>query len=207
MHGLKLGDCALDCQQVEAVVACEDAQLVLASAGSGKTMSLLAKLEYLVLKLHIQPERILVISFTKKTVEELVDRCAISGVEIRTFHSLGLNILRQSGEKCELISDAELNDFWRSTLTNPCTEIVPDLDGLIALVRSFILLYKNSGKNLQDISEQLISNKDKKQLSRAKHFLGIINDVLPKYNNFLRSQNKIDFSDMINLATESVESG
>ena len=207
MHGLKLGDCVLDRQQVEAVVACEDAQLVLASAGSGKTMSLLAKLEYLVLKLHIRPERILVISFTKKTVEELIDRCAISGVEIRTFHSIGLNILRQSGEKCELISDTELNDFWRSTLMDPCTEIVPDLDGLIALVRSFILLYKNSGKNLQDISEQLMSNKDKKQLSRAKHFLGIINDVLPKYNNFLRSQNKIDFSDMINLATESVESG
>ena len=39
--------CVLDRQQIEAVVACEDAQLVLASAGSGKTMSLLAKIDYL----------------------------------------------------------------------------------------------------------------------------------------------------------------
>ncbi len=83
-------------QQIEAIVACEDAQLVLASAGSGKTLSLLGKIEYLHNKLKIPPERILAISFTQKTVVELKERCSVKGVEIRTFHSLGNNILRFS---------------------------------------------------------------------------------------------------------------
>lgn len=87
-------NCELDAQQIEAVVACEDAQLVLASAGSGKTMSLLAKIEYLNRQLKIPAEQILVISFTQKTVLELKERCSVKDVEIRTFHSLGNSILQ-----------------------------------------------------------------------------------------------------------------
>ena len=103
---------SLDKQQVEAVVACEDAQLVLASAGSGKTMSLLAKIEYLVRELKISPEKILAISFTKKTVDELIERCAVKGVEFRTFHGLGNSILQEYQSeylsKRRLISEAEI---------------------------------------------------------------------------------------------------
>lgn len=171
---------------------------MLASAGSGKTLSLLAKIEYLVLKLHIPPEQILVISFTKKTVAELAERCAIGGVEIRTFHSLGLNILRRSGENRTLISDGELDSFWRDTL---------GAEADIVLVRSFVMLFKNSGETLDAVAAKLLSAEDKKQRQRAEAFLATIQDVLPKYEAFLKSQSKIDFADMINLATERIESG
>lgn len=107
--------CCLDRQQIEAVVACEDAQLVLASAGSGKTLSLLAKVEYLVNTLGLQPEEILAISFTRKTVAELRERCTVKGVEFRTFHSLGKSILDFNLHKPQkLISDSELFAFISS---------------------------------------------------------------------------------------------
>ena len=110
----------LDKQQIEAVVACEDAQLVLASAGSGKTFSLLAKIDYLVGKLCIDPARILVISFTRKTVAELRERCAQAAVEIKTFHGLGNELLRfgaTSGlDSMRLISEEELYSFVRRFL-------------------------------------------------------------------------------------------
>jgi DNA helicase-4 len=111
-------NCELDAQQIEAVVACEDAQLVLASAGSGKTMSLLAKIEYLNQQLKIPAEQILVISFTQKTVFELKERCSVKDVEIRTFHSLGNSILKNAdysglGFK-KLLSDTSIATFIRS---------------------------------------------------------------------------------------------
>ena len=84
-RGVACAGCTLDPQQIEAVVACEDAQLVLASAGSGKTLSLLAKIEYLAHELRIPPRQILVISFTQKTVAELKERCRFLVAHLMTF--------------------------------------------------------------------------------------------------------------------------
>ncbi len=110
-------NCQLDAQQIEAVVACEDAQLVLASAGSGKTLSLLAKIEYLHRQLKIPAEQILVISFTQKTVLELKERCTIKNVEIRTFHSLGNSLLQFAADatldRKNLISEEKAHIFLR----------------------------------------------------------------------------------------------
>ncbi len=123
-RGIEYDSCRLDAQQVEAVVACEDAQLVLASAGSGKTLSLLAKIEYINAKLGIPPSQILAISFTKKTVEELRERCKVLGVDFRTFHSLG-NYLLQQGDNAlgtkSLIDDTELKEFTQTAIAELCS--------------------------------------------------------------------------------------
>ncbi len=138
---MTLGDMSLDGQQIEAVVACEDIQLVLASAGSGKTMSLLAKIEYLVRKLKIAPAQILVVSFTKKTVAELIERCAIKNVDIQTFHSLGNKILKtvstiEQGTR-SLVDDAELSHFLRRKVIDHCREN----DDFARIFNDFVLFY------------------------------------------------------------------
>ena len=131
---------SLDKQQVEAVVACEDSQLVLASAGSGKTMSLLAKIEYLCKNLGILPEAILAISFTKKTVDELIERCAIKNVEFRTFHALGNSILQEFQSeylaKRRLISEKEIRCFFEQKLLEKYRD-----DTFARLVNDYILFY------------------------------------------------------------------
>lgn len=85
----------LDPQQIEAVVATEDAQLVMAAAGSGKTLSLLAKCQYLVNSLNVDPKRILTISFTKASADELAERLLKLGLSVdgKTFHALGKSII------------------------------------------------------------------------------------------------------------------
>ena len=127
--------CRLDAQQSEAIVACEDAQLVLASAGSGKSLSLLGKIGYLHKELNIQPEQILAISFTQKTVTELKERCSVKGVEIKTFHSLGNNILHFSEHPSlgarRLISDVETATF----IKNYCEFLIKNDE---AFARNFI---------------------------------------------------------------------
>ncbi len=96
----------LDAQQIEAVVATEDAQLVMAAAGSGKTLSLLAKCQYLVEELHINPARILTISFTKASADELAERLKRLGIAVdgKTFHALGNTIL---GKKAKVVSQTQ----------------------------------------------------------------------------------------------------
>lgn len=109
----------LDSQQIEAVVSCEDASLVLAPAGSGKTLSLLAKIDYLVNKLDIPANKILVISFTRKTVKELKDKIGIKGIAIHTFHSLGNKILKeQLIQEKKIIQEKEINKFIKDTLND-----------------------------------------------------------------------------------------
>lgn len=90
----------LDAQQMDAIVTDEYNNLVIAGAGSGKTVTVLGKVKYLVYRKGIRPEEILVTSFTNKSVGDLRDRLANAGigdVHCRTFHSFGLNQLNGLG--------------------------------------------------------------------------------------------------------------
>ncbi|MHA6260016.1 UvrD-helicase domain-containing protein [Sporosarcina sp. CAU 1771] len=92
---------SLDRQQQEAVVVDEDNTLVLAGAGSGKTLTISAKVKYLTERLGIHPDEILLISFTSKSASEMTER--IQGklnipVEAKTFHKLGLQIITSSNK-------------------------------------------------------------------------------------------------------------
>ncbi len=90
---------SLDDQQRTVVVTDEDHNLVLAGAGSGKTLTIAGKVKYLVDQKKIDPKEILLIAFTHKSAEELT--CRISDklgikVEATTFHKLGLDIIKNA---------------------------------------------------------------------------------------------------------------
>ena len=64
----------LDDEQRRVVLSDEDYTLVIAGAGAGKTTTVAAKVKYLVERKGIQPDQILVISYTNKAVGELRDK-------------------------------------------------------------------------------------------------------------------------------------
>ena len=80
-----------------AAVSEEDNTLVVAGAGTGKTTTILGKLAYLIDRLRVLPEDILLLSFTGKAVEELESRVKKhfpdTNIEVRTFHSFGLSVI------------------------------------------------------------------------------------------------------------------
>ena len=106
---------SLDMQQRTAVINDEDRILVLAGAGSGKTLTIAAKVKYLCEQKSVDPKDILLLSFTKKSAKEMTDR--IQGklgidVEAGTFHKLGLDIIKQAdGARPEVADESELNTF------------------------------------------------------------------------------------------------
>lgn len=106
---------SLDMQQREAVITDEDRILVLAGAGSGKTLTIAGKVKYLCDAKNISPEEILLISFTKKSAQEMTDR--IQGklgipVKSTTFHKLGLDIIKSAvGKRPDILDESLFNEF------------------------------------------------------------------------------------------------
>lgn len=90
--------------------------LVLAGAGTGKTMVLAFRIAYL-LSQGVKPEYILLVTFTRKAAREMIDRVGqIVGHQVAeriwhgTFHSLGLRLVRQYDRAIRLKNDFSVMD-------------------------------------------------------------------------------------------------
>lgn len=112
-------------EQRLAVVTDEDATLVLAAAGSGKTSVIVAKAAYLIERKIRAPDEILLMCFARDAATEMTERinerCG-APVDSRTFHSLAHTIIAQvEGNASSLAAHAS------------------DEAGYVALLREIIL--------------------------------------------------------------------
>lgn len=115
---------SLDAEQRCVVLSDEDYTLVIAGAGAGKTTTVAAKVRYLVEKQHVNPEQILVISFTNKAVGELQDKINKAlkiKCPVTTFHSTGYAILRKQDPAGKNIRDGGflfniVNNYLKSNI-------------------------------------------------------------------------------------------
>ena len=98
----------LDKQQRRSIVSEEDNCLVVSSAGSGKTSSIVGKVKYLTDIKGIAPERILLISYTNKAAAELTERMATNGLKGYTFHKLAIDIIgKTTGTKPSICDNTD----------------------------------------------------------------------------------------------------
>ena len=143
---------SLDMQQREAVITDEDRILVLAGAGSGKTLTIAGKVKYLCDVKNISPEEILLISFTKKSAQEMTDRIQGKlGIPVisTTFHKLGLDIIKSTdGRRPDVLDESLFNkfihDFFEKQLVN-YPELVKDLI-------EYFAYYIDIPKNMEECS-------------------------------------------------------
>ena len=110
----------LNPSQCEAVVNGEDALLVLAGAGSGKTSVLVARAGWLLKRKLAQADQILLLAFGRQAAEEMNDRIQTrlgeSAIQARTFHALALHIIREGSNKQPVISKLESDSKARRQL-------------------------------------------------------------------------------------------
>lgn len=98
----------LDKQQRRSIVSGEDNCLVISSAGSGKTSSIVGKVKYLIEVKHINPKNILLISYTNKAASELTERLDIKGLKGYTFHKLAIDIIgKATGQKPSICDNTD----------------------------------------------------------------------------------------------------
>jgi DNA helicase-4 len=115
-------------EQRKSVVVDEDANLVIASAGSGKTSVIVAKTAWILEKAARKPSEVLLLAFASAARKEMSERLAerilrpdISEVNVHTFHSLGLHVIGQATEEKPSLSklaedEQQLIEFIKSTI-------------------------------------------------------------------------------------------
>jgi len=107
-------------QQYAAATSMQTKNLIIASAGTGKTSTIVGRIAYL-LNSGIRPEEILLLTFTNKAAQEMVARVAeffgkniASKIDAGTFHAVSYRWLKKQDKKVVLKQQRELKTLFRS---------------------------------------------------------------------------------------------
>lgn len=117
-------------EQRLACVVCEDRQLLIAAAGSGKSSTIVAKIGYLIQRGWLRPEQILALAFNKDAATELGERCQrrlsdlpdIDKIQAKTFHSFGYELIGKCRGKKPRLSPTASDDRSRLQLLRTLTQ-------------------------------------------------------------------------------------
>lgn len=188
----KVNGYELDKDQVKAVTSKRRRILVLAGAGSGKSLTIIGRVKYLIHELNVNPKDILCISFTNDAVDNLKNDLNEKEVEVMTFHKLALKII---GRKKDILAEDMLTDVIMDSFSNDTLFGLYGMSkkDMYVLVRTFINLFKSNNYNL-DMFYKFINKASKKD----KFLLKEIMKCYICYESYLKRENLLDFNDMIN---------
>ena len=183
----------LNKEQVKAVKHIDGPMLVLAGAGSGKTKVLTNRIAYLI-EQGVSTDNILAITFTNKAAKEMKDRVIkligydAKSIQISTFHSLGLKIIKENYARLGYKSNF----------------VILDSDDTLTVVKKIMKDLNLNPKfyNPRDIRNKISSAKnellDPDEYTKVEFDSNII-EVYRKYNKKLIINNSVDFDDLLIL--------
>lgn len=183
--------------QLEAVKTTNGPLLILAGAGSGKTRVLTYRVAYLINEEKIDPYNVLAITFTNKAAKEMKDRIIgilgfkALGIQISTFHSLGVLIVKENYEKAG----------YKNNFT------ILDSDDSLTLIKKILKelnldpkMYnpKAIRNQISGTKNQLLTSKEYEKYAMTD-FEKVVFKVYQKYENKLLVNNSLDFDDLLML--------
>ena len=187
----------LNDKQKEAVLYNDGPLLIIAGAGAGKTKTLTTKIAYLIEEKYATPYNVLAITFTNKAAKEMKDRLyAMLGdvakkIQVSTFHSFGLKLLREN---------FELLGYDRNF-------VIMDSDDSLTVVKKIIkdLGYDPKVYNPKAIRNKISSCKNEMISAKAyeryavSDYEQVIYKIYEKYEDKLYRNNSVDFDDLLLL--------
>ena len=193
---------ALNSQQLAAVTAGEGPSLVIAGAGSGKTRTLVYRVAYLI-DSGIDPSQILLLTFTRKSSQEMLDRAGeligVRSERVRggTFHSVANMLLRRYGRSIGLEPGFTILDRG-------------DAEDLIALVRAQLGLNEKDKRfprkgtiaEMFSKSENTLRPLDEIVVEEFDHFsdhLDALGQLQRGYQASKRQRQLVDYDDLLVL--------
>ena len=184
---------SLNKTQAKAVSHKDGPCLVLAGPGSGKTLTIVNRIKYLIEKCSVRPEEILVVTFTRFAAQEMKNRlCSLMGkknlpVTAGTFHGIFYGILRctyrMNGQN--ILSEEEKYQLLREVISRQEAEVFDEED-FISDIAAEIGKIKN---NRLDV-EEYVSEKFSAETFR---------EIYSQYEEERKRRRKIDFDDMLVL--------
>ena len=191
---------SLNNKQKEAVLYNDGPLLIIAGAGAGKTKTLTTKIAYLIEEENVHPYNILAITFTNKAAKEMKDRIHLligdeaKKIQVSTFHSFGLKLLRENYD--QLGYDANFVIMDSDDSLTVVKKILKDmnLDPKIynpRAIRNKISSCKNEMMSPEAYEKFAVSDYEK-----------IVQEVYKKYETKLQRNNSVDFDDLLLLPIE-----
>ena len=191
---MKLTD--LNTQQLKAVQTVNKPVLVFAGAGSGKTRVLTYKVWHLIKEKLFKPQNILALTFTNKAASEMKNRIqesiSSSGVNVGTFHSIGARMMRAHISLLDENFNSNFTIYDTVDQKSVIKEVLEDLNLTefkelsVGFLKVQIDQFKNSDLSVKKIERKAQTFEDEK-----------IAEVYKGYNEKLRSNNALDFNDLI----------
>ena len=211
---IKKGGIILNNEQKEAVNTINGNLLIIASAGTGKTTTIVERYVNLILNHGVDPERIMITTFTNKAAKDMLKKINQRTKKIPryigTMHSLFLKILRDNSGHININPS-----FTLLTEENDKKRIIKDIlhkkgveptstDVLYFIKR--IGMFKNRGINHEDLSETIsLNNEDSGPEELEMGEFAFINHKIKKLRNYiyknyqkkLKESNMLDFDDIL----------
>lgn len=185
----------LNDRQKEAVLYGDGPLLILAGAGSGKTSVLTKRVAYLIKERNVSPSNIVAITFTNKAAKEMKERIIKEvgkegyDIQISTFHSFGLRIIKENYEKLG----------YEKNFT------IIDSDDSLTVVKKIL---KDMGIDYARFNPKFIKNQIsscKNEMVTPEKYKNLVNDelsditykVYKRYQDTLLRNNSLDFDDLL----------
>ncbi|MBQ6282477.1 MAG: UvrD-helicase domain-containing protein [Bacilli bacterium] len=186
--------------QKEAVLTTDGPILILAGPGSGKTRVITYKIAYLLEENKANPWEILAITFTNKAAKEMKVRLEslikddVRSMQISTFHSFGLKVIKENYEFFNLNSTFTILDEQDSISVIKKILKEMNLDDKIYNPRTI----KNKISNAKN---ELLNPKAYSVFARTEVDKNIAK-VYEKYDDKLRKNSSVDFDDLLLMPIE-----
>lgn len=201
------------------------ALLLEAGPGTGKTQTLIARIEDLLDK-EIDPRSILVLTFSNKAAGEMSERIAAKRPEaaaamwVGTFHAFGLDVIHRFHDKLELPGDPQMLDrveavemledefprlglaYYRD-LYDPST-VIADVLAAISRAKDEVVGHNRYAELAQAMKRAANEVNDVNAIAEADRALEVAT-VYKRYEELKRARNRIDFGDLVSLPVELLE--
>ncbi len=189
----------LNQEQYAAATAPYGNNLIIASAGTGKTSTIVARIGFLLSK-GVKPEDLLLLTFTNKASAEMVERVGryfdekvAKKIQAGTFHAISYKILKASGKKIILKQPKELKMVLKSihekrNFSYFDSKVMPYSAGHLYDMHS---LYQNM------VSSEGFGEWMSKQNPDHAIYSEIYEDIYEEFKELKRRFGYVDFNDLL----------
>ena len=197
----------LNPQQKQAVMCTDGPLLVFAGAGSGKTRVITNRIAYLIGNKGVDPHNILAVTFTKKAAGEMQER--VKGIltdigadpqnlpTVGTFHSIGALFLRQNAKAVGLTNNFSIYDS--DDTENLIKDLMLERQIDIKQIKPQSVAYFISAAKNEMVTPENFS------LHYGGYIEDVVADIYPDYQKQLKTQNSVDFGDLLYLTVKMLE--
>ncbi len=197
----------LNHEQKNAATAKKGHNLIIASAGTGKTSTIVARIAHL-LQSGIAPERILLLTFTNKAAAEMIERVSLffgqaltSRIESGTFHAVSYRLLKKLGYNIVLKQPKDLKILLKSIVEHR------RFDQIDSTVKPYSAAYLYDLFSLYQNSTITLSFSQWLEADESEHgsYFDIYEDIFEEFSALKREFGYVDFNDLLILMKQALE--